>query len=183
MPLVEYNEPRIHIVRGNKVKEGNTKRQVEFEFHPGAENNVPDEDWEHLKMHSMGCQELIAQGKLKPVMVRTLKQPESRSKDGHVSDGVALEDKFPERKGALKKVEVEEPSEPQLVDNMKDVDISKMTWMDATGLIGKVYGEESLNQFQIQEKNRRGGPRKKVMTALEKQVGIMQTDPMGDAKR
>lgn len=181
--LVEYTEPRIHTVRGNRIPDGNTTRQVEFEFHPGAENNVPDEDWEHLKEHSMGCRELLAQGFLKPVKIRTIKSLESSSKDGHVSDGVALADKFPEKKGKLQKVGVggsnQEVGEPKEISSIDEVDVSKMTWTDAVDLIGKVYGEETLVRFEIQEKGRRGGPRKKVDTALKKQLEVMRTDPRG----
>lgn len=175
--LIEFTEPRIFVVRGNRID----GKQIEFEFHPGAENDVPDEDWEHLKKHSIGCRTYINQGKLKPVMVAYEKVPEATSKDGHASDEVALEDKFPDRPTKLRKIVVPEegPAEPKVVDSMAKVDLSKMTATDAIDLVEKVYGESNLVRFEKQEKGRRGGPRKKVLQALDKQLVIMRTDPRG----
>ncbi len=188
MALVEYTEPRIHICRGSRID----GHQVEFEFRPGAENEVPDDVWENLKEHSGGCQTLLNQGKLKEVNIRyaksATKPPSVGGKDktkirgdGHASEqNLTVADKLPPRKGRLAKVDLDDdkPEKSRVeVGSMKDVNIGKMTSYDAVELVEKVYNEDTLDQFEEQEAVRRGGPRKGVLTAIKKKIADMRTDP------
>jgi hypothetical protein len=177
MPLIEYTEPRIHILRGNRAN----GMQVEFEFRPGALNEVPNDVWEHLKQFSVGCKQLLLEGKLKPVVVRTAIPASLKQVDGHVSDGVSDSDKYPPKKGkptpvVSGKPPPEEAGEPAVVESVKDLDISTMTSIDAIALIDKVYDEATLKRFAGQENKRRGGPRVTVVKTLTKQTEVMKTD-------
>ena len=174
--LIEYTEPRIHIVRGSKG--------VEFEFRPGAENEVPNDIWEDLQEHSQGTRTLLAKGLLRPVTMRLTKSAASGAdKEGHVSDNVPESDKFPARKGGKPKPVKEEVGAPKQVDSIADIDIGGMTSFDAIGFIEKIFSEETLEKFQVDEDKRRGGPRKTVKTALDSQLTMMQTDITQETKK
>ena len=147
--LIEYTEPRIHILRGSR-EDG---RQIEFEFRPGAENEVPDDVWENLQEHSIGCRSLLNEGKLKGGQIRLAKSAPSSNKRGgdtHPSEKVGVAAKFPPRKGQMQKVDVgdHDPAPPATVGTMADVDIGKMTSYDAVSLTEKVYKEGTLEQFE-----------------------------------
>ena len=160
MPLIEYTQPKIHILRGSRVN----SRQIEFEFRPGAENELPQDVWDNLKEHSGGCKALLKRGLLKEVYIKREASTNSKplgsaSEDkAHVSDDVSLTDKFPAKKqdGKLVKMAAEEEKsgEPEMVQTMKEVDISNMTAWDATEFIEKVYTEETLVRFTKQENSR-----------------------------
>lgn len=180
MPLIEYTQPKIHILRGSRVN----SRQIEFEFRPGAENEVPQDVWDNLKEHSGGCKALLKRGLLKEVYIKREASTNSKPVE-HVSDNVSLSDKFPAKKqdGRLVKMAAEEEKsgEPEMVQTMKEVDISNMTAWDATEFIEKVYTEETLVRFTKQE-NSRKVPRKTVVKALENQLSVMRTDMTQSSK-
>lgn len=168
--LIEYTEPRIHIVRGS--------RGVEFEFRPGAENEVPNDVWENLQEHSQGTQTLLAKGLLRPVTVRTTKAASGNLNPEHASDNVPVSGKFPARKGGKPvPVQKEAVGAPKQVDSIADINIGTMTSFDAIAFTEKIFSEKTLEKFRVDEDKRRGGPRKTVITALEAQLTMMQTDP------
>ncbi len=167
--LIEYTEPRIHIVRGTKG--------VEFEFRPGAENEVPNDVWENLQEHSQGTQTLLAKNLLRPVTVRVTKAAAGGDKEEHVSDGVSVGAKMPPKRGGKPVPVKEEVGKPKTVESIADIDIGVMTSFDAIALIEKIFSEKTLEKFQVQEDKRRGSARKTVKAALDAQVTMMQTDP------
>lgn len=170
MPLIEYTEPRIHVCRGSYG--------VEFEFHPGAENEVPTEVWENLKKHSGGCKTLIDQNKLKVVTIRSAVVPGATKKDGHSSDSVSELDKMPDKRVAGKPKAIgEEAGPPKEIESLSELDVGTMTSFDAIGLVERIYTESLLERFRGQEEKRRGGPRKTVIAALDGQLAIMRTEP------
>lgn len=178
--LIEYTEPRIHVLRGLRVD----GHQVEYEFRPGVENEVPEDVWEHLKKHSGGCKALLRQGKLREVDIRYAKPAGIRrsitegGSDGHASDSTPESKKLPAKRGGkLLPLDEEHSEEEVKVNTVDDVDVTKMTSFDAIDFIGKVFKVETLTRFQKLESKRRGGQRKTVLAAIEKQMEVMNTDP------
>ena len=71
----------------------------------------------------------------------------------------------------------EKPSgKPKQVNSIADIEMGTMTSFDAIGLVGKIFKEETLENFRDQEKARRGGARKTVIAALDAQLAVMRTD-------
>ena len=170
MPLIEYTEPRIHIVRGSKG--------VEFEFRPGAENEVPEDVWEDLKEHSQGTKTLLARSLLRVVTISTVKSAaKGRINEDHVSDDVPISDKFPKRRAGKPKPVKDEPTEaPKQIETIADINIAAMTAFDAVDFIGKIFSEKTLERFRSEEEKHRRGPRRQVMAALDAQLAVMRTD-------
>ena len=184
MPLIEYTEPRIHICRGSRVD----GVQMEFEFRPGAENEVPPDIWDNLKEFSSGCKALIRSGKLRELRIRTVKRiATSKIKDGHASASVPLADKFPPRRtdGKLSHaVEEPEPNPEEMedVESMGEVNVAAMTFWEAIDLVGKVYTEATLLRFKDQESDHskwgiKGNTRVTVIRAIDEQLAVVRTDP------
>ncbi len=82
----------------------------------------------------------------------------------------------PKRGGKPRPVKEEAVGAPKQVESIADIDIGAMTSFDAIGFIEKIFKEETIIKFQVDENKRRGGPRKTVVTALDAQLTMMQTD-------
>ena len=155
MPLINYNQPKQHICVGS--------HGFDFTFKPGVENEVPRDVYENLLEHSKGFKHLMACGHLKVVSL----MPEES------------EEPSPNRTktGLLRKIG-DEGGSP---DSLDDVDVSILAAWDATEFIDGVYSIDHLERFKGQEESRTRGnskkksPRKTVLAAINKQIGIMQT--------
>lgn len=160
MPVVMYTGTNSHkLSTGHNTTEGRKDNPdwlpaLSFKFETGP-NEVPAETWNRLQAESQSCQNLIAMGKLKPLMQ---------------SPAVQAQEATPKKPGRPKKIQVEAPKQ---VAGMDDIDVSKLDAWAARDLIQEVIDMDLLLRMQKQEKERGGETRKMVVEALEKQIEAM----------
>lgn len=167
MPVVYYNLPGMA-----KLFTATGKNNTSFTFVPGAENEVPQDVWNTLLRDSESVQEGVEEGWLK-VLTQPAPSAQAESSEGK-SKGSRLK-KVGQPPPAGEDGGNGGPSDgaPTVVERLDDIDIGLMSRFEAQNIIEGVVNEKRLEKFREQEQNRTGGPRKKVMKVLDKQVSVV----------
>ncbi len=166
MPIIMYNAENTHTLNVGKGPDGDLK-SFKYRFVPGP-NNVPEEKWERLQAESSGCQNLLSMSKLKPLMQSAEKVEETKHPQAIEAGGGK---KTTDKPG---KVSKPTPAGNEAVDDLDDVDVTKMDAWSARDLILGVINIALLRKFHKQETKRKG-IRKMVMTALDEQIKAVET--------